>query len=101
MFPSPSCSRRHPKSASIEDFLLLSFQNHESRDDPTWFKLIDYMEKMWSILGWLFNSGHSRCLVTPGSAIPSLNLILAWLPLQNGMLLEAPHRQSVTRFRTS
>ena len=27
--------------------------------------------------------------------------MLAWLPLQNGMLLEAPQRQSVTRFLTS
>jgi len=32
---------------------------------------------------------------------PSLNLMLAWLPLQNGMLAEAPQRQSVTRFLTS
>src|SRR5439155_12449877 len=32
---------------------------------------------------------------------PSLNLMLAWLPLQNGMLAEAPQRQRVTRLRIS
>ena len=32
---------------------------------------------------------------------PSLNFMLAWPPLQNGLLSEAPHRQSVTRLRVS
>jgi len=41
----------------------------------------------------------SPVFIIAGSAIPSLNLILAWLPLQNGMLLERRIRQSVTRFR--
>src|SRR5947199_3271229 len=74
--------------------------NPEGRDNSTWFKLIDYVEK-FRFVRRPFLSGQSRCLVMAGSAIPSLNLILAWLPLQNGMLLDAPHRQSLTRFRTS
>ncbi len=32
---------------------------------------------------------------------PSSKLMLAWLPLQNGLLADAPQRQSVTRFRRS
>lgn len=42
--------------------------------------------------------------VVPGAAgqiKPSRNGTLAWLPLQNGLLFEAPHRHRVTRFRTS
>src|SRR5438094_2324095 len=35
------------------------------------------------------------------STRPSLNLMLAWLPLQNGLFTEAPHRHNVTRFRIS
>jgi len=33
--------------------------------------------------------------------MPSWNFMLAWLPLQKGLLSEAPHRHNVTRLRAS
>lgn len=33
--------------------------------------------------------------------MPSWNFMLAWLPLQKGLLSEAPHRHNVTRLRVS
>ena len=38
-------------------------------------------------------------LALTNSTSPSLNFILTWLPLQNGMLLEAPQRQYSVFFR--
>jgi len=60
-------------------------------------------------LGLLRASGgrglvERRCYLFLGfanSTRPSLNRMLAWLPLQNGLLTEAPHRHNVTRFRIS
>ena len=37
----------------------------------------------------------------PSVSIHSLNPTEAWLASQKGLLAEAPHRQSVTRLRTS